>query len=565
MLEPNPQTTPVFAFADEVVRRWCELSPLTATDLGVEGFDDRLDDFSPAGRRAVAALCEWALTSLDSLAITGPDDEVACSVMTERLSSHLELEASGESVRGFGVIYSPASTIRQSFELMSWSSPEGAHAVRQRLDAVTDSLASWRASLEVALESGEHTAARHARGVAEQMRTIADEGMGKLVERVAAASGRTVGELGLDGARDRAAAAYRELAGWLAGTYAERTRASDFVGAERYRRWARHHSGLELDLEETYAWGWTDLRRINERMWELAGRLAPGASSLTEVAERLDADERYRVRNIDELLAHLRALTDETTERLAGREFTIDERVRFCDVRLAPEGSAAAPYYIPPSEDLARPGTTWFPTQGESEFNWWRLVTYWYHEGVPGHHLEGGTLVLNRERLSRFQRTLAWTSGWGEGWALYAERLMDEIGGFAEPALEMGYLVSQAWRAARVVVDIGMHLQLAAPRDLGSLAGLGDVGGAKWTPEMAVATLMERALVPPAMAHSEVDRYLALPGQAISYKVGEREWLGAREEMRSARGAAFSLRDFHDRALALGPMGLSAFREALRA
>ncbi len=564
MLSSDPQLTPLFALADEVVQRWCALSPLTATDLGVEGFDDRLDDFSPAGRRAVAALCEWALDSLDSLTAAGPHDEVARSVMIERLSSHLELEANGETVRNFGVIFSPASTIRQSFELMTWSGPQGAQAVRDRLDAVADSLESWRASLEAALESGEHTAARHARGVAEQMRTIADVGLGTLVERVAAASGRTVGELGLDGARDRAAAAYRAQADWLGGTYAERTRASDFVGAERYRRWARYHTGLELDLEETYAWGWTDLRRIDERMWELAGQLAPGASSLTEVAARLYADERYRVRGTDELLARLRALTEATTQRLAGSEFTMDERVRFCDVRLAPEGSAAAPYYIPPSEDLARPGTTWFPTLGESEFNWWRLVTVWYHEAVPGHHLDGGALAVNRERLSRFQRTLAWTSGKGEGWALYAERLMDELGGFAEPALEMGFLISQAWRAARVVVDIGMHLQLTAPRDFGSLAGQGDVGGATWTPEMAVATLVERALVAPAMAHSEVDRYLALPAQAISYKVGEREWLGAREEMRAERGAAFSLRDFHDRALALGPMGLSAFREALR-
>ncbi len=562
MPEVPSHPSEVFALADRFVDDWCALHPIAATYFGVPGHERELDDFSPAGTDRSVELVEAALEALASLEPVDDDDRLALAVATDRMSSGRDLDQSGEAARAFGVISSPAMEIRQVFEMMATDDAEGADAVRARLEAVPLALARWRETLEAQRTAGATAARRHAIGVADQMREIADAGFPEVAARAARAAG--VEGSGLDGGAAKAGRAYHELADWLEGVYAPAAEETPYVGRERYARWARHYTGLDLDLEETYAWGWDELRRINARMDGLAEVLAPGAASLTEVAERLDHDPRYVVRGTDELLARLRAFTDATVERLAGREFTIDDRIRFCDVRLAPEGSAAAPYYVPPSEDLSRPGTTWFPTLGKTEFAWWRQVTTWYHEAVPGHHLEEGTIVLNAHRLTRYQRLMAWTSGWGEGWALYAERLMEELGGFDEPAYEMGYLMSQALRAARVVVDIGLHLQLAAPRDFGRLAGLGEVGGQRWTPEMAVATLVERALEPPDFAQSEVERYLAIPGQAISYKVGEREWVGAREEMRAARGSEFTLREFHDRALALGPIGLGAFREALR-
>ena len=562
MSEVPSHRTEVFAVADRFVDDWCDLHPLTATYFGVPGHDREIDDFSPAGTDRSVELVEAALEALAALEPSDDDDRLALAVATERMGSGRDLDASGESARAFGVISSPAMEIRQVFEMMSTDDPDGADAVRARLEAVPLALARWRETLEAQVSARATAARRHATGVAAQMREIADAGFPEIAARAARAAG--VEPSALEGGAAVAARAFVELADWLDGVYAPAAEETPFVGRERYARWARHYTGLDLDLEETYVWGWDELRRINARMDGLAEVLAPGAASLTEVAERLDHDPRYVVRGTDELLARLRAFTDATVERLAGREFTIDERIRFCDVRLAPEGSAAAPYYLPPSEDLSRPGTTWFPTLGKEEFAWWRQVTTWYHEAVPGHHLEEGTVVLNAHRLTRYQRLMAWNSGWGEGWALYAERLMEELGGFEEPAYEMGYLMSQALRAARVVVDIGLHLQLAAPADFGRLEGFGDVGGATWTPEMAVATLVERALEPPDFAQSEVERYLAIPGQAISYKVGEREWVNAREEMRAARGDGFTLRDFHDRALALGPIGLGAFRDALR-
>jgi uncharacterized protein (DUF885 family) len=175
----------------------------------------------------------------------------------------------------------------------------------------------------------------------------------------------------------------------------------------------------------------------------------------------------------------------------------------------------------------------------------------WYHEGVPGHHLQSATVIIEMDRLSRFQRTEAWTSGYGEGWALYAERLMDELGGFSDPGYEMGFLSAQALRAARVVVDIGMHL------------GYTDSDGAVWNAQSAYELLRDKALLEHENASSEVDRYLGWPGQAISYKVGERVWMRARQSAKQRLGSNFSLKKFHSYALKLGPMGLDSFEDEM--
>jgi uncharacterized protein (DUF885 family) len=242
---------------------------------------------------------------------------------------------------------------------------------------------------------------------------------------------------------------------------------------------------------------------------------------------------------------------------MEGRYFDIDPRIRHCDVKLAAEGGAAAPYYVPPSEDLSRPGSTWYPTLGHTTFPKWWAVSVWYHEAVPGHHLQCATSTLQRDRQSRFQRLAGWTSGYGEGWALYAERLMDELGYFDDPGIEMGYLSNQALRAARVVLDIGAHLHLPIP------VGRGGLSGRVFDRSSMVAFLAEQALLADDFAQSEADRYLGLPGQAISYKVGERVWLDTRESARRRLGAAFDLKHWHSYGLRLGPMGLDPFAELM--
>jgi uncharacterized protein (DUF885 family) len=325
----------------------------------------------------------------------------------------------------------------------------------------------------------------------------------------------------------------------------------DGVGETRYKLWARHFTGADLNIRETYEWGVQELQRINDRMWVAAKKLYPDAATLREVADRLEKDPRYIVEGEDELIRRLKEFIEIAVERLDGKEFDIDPRIRNCDARLAPEGSASAAYYMGPSEDLSRPGTTWFPTMGRKTFGWWHIVSTWYHEAVPGHHLQIATSMVNADRLNRFQRNRVFVSGYSEGWALYAERLMDELGAFEDPGFEMGYLSAQGLRAARVVVDIGMH------------CGYKDFDGNVWNADSAFKILHERALLDDISARSEVDRYLGWPGQAISYKVGERFWMEARESAKVRLGSRFELKKFHAFAVGLGPMGLDPFQREM--
>jgi uncharacterized protein (DUF885 family) len=551
----------IFAFANDVVEHDASVNPLLATESGIPGYDHLMPDYSPEQVIADLASVQGFLRTLEGLAPADEIDAVAKSVMLERLQARLGLLESGESARTFSVISSPVMEMRQVFELMPASTPADLEVIAQRLRQVRPALATWRVTLETLRMKGTLPPRRHIAGVAEQLATFAAGGFRAFAARVS--PGATDDDELRAAARD-ADEACGELSAWFTGDLEGSASEHDACGIDRYQVWARYFTGAALDLRELYEWGYADLRRINARMWEIARELVPGATSLAQVADFLDHDPSRRIDGTDELLARLRRFTEQAVEKLDGVHFDIDERIRFCDARLAPEGSAAAPYYIPPSEDLSRPGITWFPTLGRTTFSWWEHASTWYHEGVPGHHLQCATVIIERERLSRFHRLEAWISGYGEGWALYAERLMDELGFFSDPGEELGFLANQALRAARVMVDIGMHLELRAPDDFGPLVELGDVSGQTWTAEMAIAVLEEMAIQSHDMAASEVQRYLGIPGQAISYKVGERVWLRAREEARARLGADFSLKKFHAYSLRLGPMGLDPFEAEMR-
>ena len=557
----DPQRSEVFSFANDVVERDAATDPIFATHAGISEFDHLLPDFSPERTSAEVGIVRGFLDELATLEPLDDVDRVAFAVLDERLGARRGLLESGESARVFSVLSSPLSETRQVFELMATGSPRELNVVAQRLSQVRPALTSWRRTLELLSTKDLLPSRRHVFGVAEQAATYAVGTYRDFVRRVAPDATEDSDLVTSAKDADRACA---ELSAWMIEELAPRASEHDASGLERYGAWSQYWNGAVLDFDELYAWGYADLRRINARMWEIAGELAPEATSLVEVAELLDHDPARAIEGTDELLARLISFTEQAVEKLDGVHFDIDPRIRFCDARLAPEGSAAAPYYIPPSEDLSRPGTTWFPTMGATSFSWWSHASTWYHEGVPGHHLQCATSIIEADRQSRFHRLEAWTSGYGEGWALYAERLMNELGFFDDLGDEMGYLAGQALRAARVMVDIGLHLELRAPHDLGTLGDLGDCSGKVWTAAMAVAVLEEKAIQSHDVAVSEVERYLGLPAQAISYKVGERAWLRAREEAKTRLGADFSLKRFHAYALALGPMGLDPLEEELR-
>jgi uncharacterized protein (DUF885 family) len=538
------QRSPIFELSNQYITDVATLSPIGATFLGIKGYDDQLDDFSLAGSEKVAELVRLTLQKLASLQPQDEIDRVAKAVMQERLTSGLALHDSREQQILWGVISSPASYIRQVFEMMSHETDEDIHNITARLNAVAAAHESWISCIDDLTKVGKITSRRQALAVAEQLAAFA-KGAYSGIAKQADPAGKYPQLHTAGSAADKSA---EQTSQWLKNVYAPIANPKDAVGEERYSTWARHFTGAQLELRATYEWGLKDLAQINERMWKVAAKIKPGATSLREVADHLDTDPKYLVQGTETLLKKLKDFTQEAVKKMDGVHFDIDERIKFCDARLAPEGSASAPYYQPPSEDLSRPGTTWFPALGKNEFTWWHLASTWYHEAVPGHHLQCATVIIEQDRLSRFQRTEGWTSGYGEGWALYAERLMDELGAFEDPGLEMGYLSGQALRAARVVVDIGMHL------------GYTDYAGKIWNAESAREVLMNRALLDDAHAKSEVDRYLGWPGQAISYKVGERVWMKVREDAKKRLGTNFSLKKFHTYALKLGPMGLDPFK-----
>jgi uncharacterized protein (DUF885 family) len=215
-------------------------------------------------------------------------------------------------------------------------------------------------------------------------------------------------------------------------------------------------------------------------------------------------------------------------------------------------------YYTGPSDDLSRPGRMWWGVEpGREVFTTWRETSTVYHEGVPGHHLQIATSVYRRDTLNDFRRLMADYSAHAEGWALYAERLVRELGYLADDGQLLGLLDSQLFRSARVVLDIGMHLQLPIP------AGTGFHEGERWTPELGLEFLLSRTVNDPAHCRYEIDRYLGWPGQAPGYKVGERVWLQGRDRARRRHGDAFDLKAFHTAALNMGPMGLDLLADRL--
>jgi uncharacterized protein (DUF885 family) len=254
---------------------------------------------------------------------------------------------------------------------------------------------------------------------------------------------------------------------------------------------------------------------------------------------------------------------DRTIADLDGTHFDLAEPVRRVEAMIAPPGSAAAPYYTRPAQDFSRPGRTWLPTLGRTRFPLWDLVSIWYHEGVPGHHLQLAQWALVSGQLSTYQTSIGQVSANAEGWALYAERLMDELGYFTDPGERLGFLDEQQLRAIRVVIDIGMHLRLPVPADADGV--LADHRGGPWTPEAARAFLGEHTGAPAEMLDSELVRYLGVPGQAIGYKLGERAWLDGRSAARRRHGDGFDLKAWHMAALSQGSLGLDDLAAELAA
>ncbi|MFF8437977.1 DUF885 domain-containing protein [Streptomyces bacillaris] len=539
--------------ADAYVDALIELDPITGTYLGVPESSRRLPDLSPAGQEASADLIRATLLKLDDAErLTGADsdEERRCArLLRERLTAELAVHEAEEGLRAVSNLHSPAHSLVQVFTLTPTATEEDWAAVLERLGAVPAAVEGYRASLGLGLERKLYAGPRATATFIGQLTEWSGEGGSAAFFADLVAPAPEALRPRLTEAARLATGSLAALRDWVRDVYAPAIEgAPDTVGRERYARWSRYYNGTDLDLDEAYAYGWSEYHRLLAEMKAEAAKILPGASPWEALAH-LDVHGKH-IEGVDEVREWLQGLMDEAIEKLDGTHFDLAERVRKVESHIAPPGGAAAPYYTGPSEDFSRPGRTWLPTMGETRFPVYDLVSTWYHEGVPGHHLQIAQWTHVADSLSRYQASVGMVSANAEGWALYAERLMDELGFLSDAERRLGYLDAQMMRACRVIVDIGMHLELEIPADSSFHPG------ERWTPALAQEFFGNHSGRPADFVESELTRYLSMPGQAIGYKLGERAWLLGRENARAAHGDAFDLKSWHMAALSQGSLGL---------
>jgi uncharacterized protein (DUF885 family) len=535
--------TAVFGLCDDYVTRWAALDPVSAGMSGIKDVFGPATDYSPDGFAARAELIAATLAALEPMSPTSAADRLAAGFLRERLEAQLAWHQLNEPLRLVQAPIGLISSVRDSVDLLPRDGDDAWRNIAARLAAIPVMFAGWRASLDAGLAQGLTAARRQA----VQTAVAADHCIGShdlLV--VSYGDGPLAAELAA--AVAQAYQGYTEIARYLREDYAPRATEVDAVGAERYAVAARLNLGADIDLKEAYEWGWAELARIEAEMTAEANAIRPGAS-LDEATAILNESEYVISENA--YLAWLQDRHDWAIEQLDGVHFDIPAPLRRVEVVLARGSTSGAAYYTGPSEDLTRPGRTWWPLGGrdpQGRFETWSELSTVFHEGVPGHHLQVGAAKTAGDQLSRFAKT-NFVSGHGEGWALYAERFADELGWFTEAGTRLGMLGGSALRAARVVIDIGVHLDLPLP------------DGSRWTFDKSCEVLGTSGRGEPHRIQAEVVRYFGWPAQAISYKLGERAWLAARTE--AMRRPGFDLKRWHTAALSLGPIGLAGLADAL--
>ncbi|PRA83424.1 DUF885 domain-containing protein [Microbacterium sp. MYb66] len=543
------------AVADEWVDTIAVLAPTLGTYIGRDEVNDRFGDLSPAGHEEIAAATRTTLDKLSALEPVDGIDEVTKTDLSAELRLDLELHDAKWHLRDLNVIASAAQDVRSAFDLMPTATVDDWDVIATRLAAVPGALRGYVETLRTGIAEGVTPARRQVTEVATQIdRYTADDGFfAAFVANADPDEGQLPASLARTLADNSAAArvAYDELRRFLAEELAPAAGDVDAVGRDLYALNSRRFLGATIDLDETYEWGREELARMVAEQTAIANEILPGAS-VEEAVAHLEADPARKLVGTEALQKWMQETSDRAVAELGASHFDIPDAIRTLECMIAPTQEGGI-YYTGPTDDFSRPGRMWWSVpEGVTEFDTWRELTTVFHEGVPGHHLQIAQAVYNRAELNTWRRLLAGTSGHAEGWALYAERLMEQLGYLDDPADRLGMLDGQRLRAARVVLDIGVHL--GKPR----LDGTG-----MWDADYALDFLRKNVNMSDQFVQFEVNRYLGWPGQAPSYKVGQRIWEQVRDGVRAAQGDDFSFKDFHKRALDLGGVGLDTLRSAL--
>jgi uncharacterized protein (DUF885 family) len=529
------------------------LNPTTATVYGDERYNDRLEDPGPEGRAAGRALAERVLRETAEVPDDGLGVEEAITKDTLRIVAELAIEGDDlafHEVRAVDHMEGIQAQINQIAMFQRADTPERLDAFLTRLHAYGDVI---DATIQI-LAEGRASGRTAARIVAERTISQLERLLAIPVEESIIATGATVAA---ESDRERIQAALRDSVypanqrfhDAIAGEYLAATREQPGLisapgGDALYRYAIRSWTTLDMDPRDIHQTGLDELASIDEERREIAR--AEGYGDDVEAYRRvLSADPANRAGTREELVA--RATEDiaramEVAPRIFGRL-----PIAGCEVKPVEEykeKDVAFAYYYPPTLDRSRPGTYYVNTYDLPSRTYTKLASTTYHEAVPGHHFQIA-LEMEHPSLNVFRRLGSRIVGgaYVEGWGLYSERLADEYGLYRNAGERLGMLDAQAWRAARLIVDSGMH-------------GLG------WSRQQSVDRLLATGLSE-TDAVIETDRYIGWPGQALTYMTGLREIRRLRAELTARDGAAFDLRRFHDELIGHGSLPLATLAREL--
>lgn len=564
--QPRRRPTPLDAVAEEYFRSMLRLNPAWAIELGAPDHGWGYRDVSPEGLSAEFDVTRAAAAALARTEPVDDVDHVTAHALDSQLSLDTRLHEAGLDGSRINNISSPVQKIREAFDNLPKYTEQDWEVIERQLRCVPEAVDS-------AIVAARHQQAHGPVTAAAQLANAAS-----LADGYASANGSfmnlsrssRVTQLPPELRRsvysgvDRARQAYVRFADELRELSREAPEEMA-VGPEEYRLRLRQFTGLSPDLAQTYEWGIDLLQRIVAEMSATAERILPdhaGDDRIQAAMDALDEDPHRQLHGRHQLLTWMQGVSTHAMDALSGSHFEISDEMRRLECRIAPTSDGGI-YYTPPSADFRRPGRMWWSVpEGKEVFRTWGERTTVYHEGVPGHHLQFSHVVAHAQELNLWRRLGLWVSGHGEGWALYAERLMSELGFFEDDGDRMGMLNAQRMRAARVVFDIGFHCEFRIPGRLGDILGGAEPGRA-WTPEDGWAFLRRNIVMDPDSLRFEWMRYMGWPGQAPSYSLGMEAWERSRHHAAAQAGADFDLARFHSRALGIGSVGLDTLDYAL--
>ncbi len=553
MTESRRPTSPIDELSDRFWEGILELNPTTATVYGDERYDDRLEDPSPAGRAKVRGLMERTKAEAEAISPDGLsiEDRITRDMLVVIGDLGIEEDEQGtHRLRVVDQIGGPQTLLPQLCQFQRADTPERLETFLARLRAYPAYMAANADILREGLASG-LTAPRIVveRTVQQLERLLAipiEEAIVPSTAQVASEADRErVREVVRDVVYPADAAFLEALRGdYLAASRVEPGLWSAPGGDALYRTQIRAWTTLDLEPQDVHQIGMEELEATNAGRREIA-RTAGFGDDVAAYRASLAADPANTPRSKDELVARAREDIDRAMA-VAPRFFGTLPRagLEVRPVEEFKEKDSPFAYYFPPSTDGSRSGIYYANGYDLASRKFSKLATTTYHEAVPGHHFQIA-LEMENPNLNTFRRLGARMVGgaYVEGWGLYSERLADEIGLFRNEAERFGMFDAVAWRAARLVVDTGLHaLRWDRQRSIDFLLGAG---------------LSETDAV------IETDRYIAWPGQALTYMIGCREIIRLRAEIAARDGSRFDLKAFHDAILGHGSLPLATLSREL--